>query len=167
MWLQFYSYRLNLSGDHTWRCQRVMWFHRWIPIIISHKSVMSGGHRPCRRGDFKILICYVITWSESHLTLWASFSHHKSPTAWWPHVLRKRRYFVFHLSSDLMWPCCQRVMWHYRWVLLIMSYYRAMFGGHRCCAIDDNSFLDCHATSRDYIVREIMGEFPSSSVTTL
>ena len=48
-----------------------------------------------------------------------------------------------------------------------MSYYRAMFGGHRCCAIEDNSFLDRNTTSRDYIVREIIVEFPSSSVTTL
>ena len=51
-------------------------------------------------------------------SLWVSFPHHKWPLCqvWWPLELQKRRYFVFNLSGDLMWPCGQRVMWHYGWV---------------------------------------------------
>ena len=112
------------------------------------------------------------TWSQGHVTLWVSFPHHKLPLCqvWWPSALQNRRYFVFNLSRDLMWPSCHRVMWHYGWVPLIISLHPAKFGGHRRYGKEKILFFVCHVTSRDFVVREpydTMGEFISSLVTTL
>ena len=99
---------------------------------------------------------YVIKWSEDHLTLWVIFPHHKLPfcQVWWPSTLRKRRYFVFNLSRDLMWPRGHRIMWHCEWVPLIISLHPDKFGGHRYCARKEILFFVCHMTSRDFVVRE-------------
>ena len=88
---------------------------------------MLGGQKPCGRGDIKLWISHVITWLEGHLTLQVSFSYHKSPPCqvWLPWVLQKRRYFVFILSRNLMWPHDQRVTWHYWWNLFIISHHPA------------------------------------------
>ena len=88
---------------------------------------MVGGQKPCGRGDIKLWISHVITWLEGHLTLQVSFSYHKSPPCqvWLPWVLQKRRYFVFILSRNLMWPRGQWVMWHYGWILIIISHHPA------------------------------------------
>ena len=115
---------------------------------------------------------YAITWSENHLTLWVSFPHHKLPLCqiWWSSALRKRRYFIFNLSRDLMWPRGHRVLWHYGSVLLIISLHPAKFGGHKRCAGEEILLFVCHVTSRDFVVREAcdtIGEFPSSLMTTL
>ena len=97
---------------------------------------------------------------------------HKWPSCqvWWPLALQRRRYFVFNMSHDLMWPRGQRIMWHYGWVSLITSLHPAKFGGHKRCAREEISFFVCHVTSRDFIIRDscdIMGEFLSLLVTTL
>ena len=45
-----------------------------------------------------------------------------------------------------------------------------MFGGYKRCAREDISFLACQVISLVYAVkesREIIGEFPSSQMTTL
>ena len=115
---------------------------------------------------------HAITWSENHLTLWVRFPHHKLPLSqiWWPSALRKRRYFIFNLSRDLMWPRGHRVLWHYGSVLLIISLHPAKFGGHKRCAGEEVLLFVCHVTSRDFVVREAcdtIGEFPSSLMTTL
>ena len=134
---------------------------------------MFGGHRPCRRGEIKFSIFHVT--SRDHVirgSLWLSFSHHKWPPCqvWWPLALQRRRYFVFNMSHDLMWPRGQRIMWHYGWVSLIISLHPAKFGGHNCCAREEISFFVCHVTSRNFIIRDscdIMGEFLSLLVTSL
>ena len=70
---------------------------------------------------------HMIRWSEDHLTLRVSFSYHKSPPCqvWWPWVLKKRRYFVFVLFCNLIWPRGQRIMWHYCRVIFIISHHPA------------------------------------------
>ena len=107
---------------------------------------------------------HVITWSESHLTLWMSFPHHKSPLCqiWWQSVLQKMRYFVFNLSGDLLWPRGQRVP-------VIVSIHPVKFGGHRHCAREKILLFVCHVTTHDFVIRESydMGEFSSSFMTTL
>ena len=134
---------------------------------------MFGGHRPCRRGEIKFSISHVT--SGDHVirgSLWVSFSHHNWPLCqvWWPLAFQRRRYFVFNLSRNLMWPRGQRVMWHYGWICPIIRLHPAKFGGHRRCAREEISFFVCHVTSRDFVVREscdIIVEFPSSLMTTL
>ena len=113
-----------------------------------------------------------ITWSEDHLTLWVSFPHHKLPLCqvWCPSALSKKWYFIFNLSSDIMWPLGYRAMWHYGWVPLIISLHLAKFGGYKRCASEEILFFICNVTSRDFVVREscdTMGKFSSSLVTTL
>ena len=95
-----------------------------------------------------------ITWSENHLTLCLSFPHHKLPLCqiWWPPDLQKRRYFVFNLSRDLIWPRDHRVMCHYGWVSLIISLHPAKFGGNRLCAREEIFFFVCHMTSRQRVM---------------
>ena len=114
----------------------------------------------------------MITWLDDHLALWVSFPHHNLPLCqvWWPSVLRKRRYFVFNLSRDIMWPRSHRFMWHYGWVPLIISLHPANFGGHRRSAREEILFIICNMTLRDLVVREscdTMGKFPLSLVATL
>ena len=70
---------------------------------------------------------HMITWWEGHLTLRLTFFNHKSPTCqvWWTWVLHKRKYFVFILSCNLMWPRGQKVVWRYGRVLIIISHHPA------------------------------------------
>ena len=68
-----------------------------------------------------------------------------------------------------MWPRSHRDMWH-GCASLIISLHPAKFDGHRYCAREQILFFVCHATSRDFVVREscdIMDEFSSSLVTNL
>ena len=54
--------------------------------------------------------------------------------------------------------------------IYILSLHPAECGGPSHCAREEISFFVCHVTSRDFVVREscdLMGEFPSSLVTTL
>ena len=72
---------------------------------------MCGGHRPCGRGEVKFSIFHITSRDlVIRGSLWVSFPHRKWPLyqAWWPLVLQRRRYFVFNLSRDFMWPRGQR-----------------------------------------------------------
>ena len=101
-----------------------------------------------------------------------SFPYHKWPVyqVWQLLALQRRRYFIFNLSSDLMWPRDHRVIWLYGWIPLIISLHPAKFGGHRRCPREEILLFVSHVTSRDFVVREscgIMDEFPSSLVTIM
>ena len=76
-------------------------------------------------------------------------------------------FLVCHVTSHDFFI---RVTWHYGWVSLIICDYSAKFGDHRLCGRGDIKLSFCHVTSHDYVVRgscDIMGELPSSWVTTL
>ena len=74
--------------------------------IMGEFPVKFGGHRIFGIEDIKFLICHVTTWSEGRVTSWVSCPHHKPLHCHvlWSYASQKRRYFVFHWSSDLTSP---------------------------------------------------------------
>ena len=68
-------------------------------------------------------------------------------------VFWRKKYSVFSLSHDLMWPGGQRNMWLHGHIHLTISHQPAMFGGHRPCERGNVMFSICHVTSRDNVIR--------------
>ena len=82
--------------------------------------------------------------------------------------LAEEEIFVFNLSSDLMWPRGQRVIWHYEWISPCYNYPSCqVWWLQDLCKRRNFVFrLSCDLTW----LREscnIMGEFPLSLLTTL
>ena len=67
-----------------------------------------------------------------YVALWMGASHTKS---------------LLSLSRDFTQSRDQRIVWHYGWVFLIISYHSVKFSGHQPCVRGDILFLICHVTS--------------------
>ena len=144
-------------------CQRIMWLHRSLPY---HKSPTCSCLVVIDLAEGEILSFQFITWP--HVTTWSKGSlHHKSPSCQvsWSQALCKRKNFVFRLSRVLTWLGCQRVMWSYGWVSLVIRDYLAKLSDQRPFGRGDIKLSIIHVTSRYHVVIgscDIMGEFSSS-----
>ena len=110
-------------------------------------------YRPCRRGPER----RDNLWSrdQSHTTLWWALPHHTSEPFknLWPYVFWRKKYFIFSLSIELIWPGDQGNMWLHGWIYLVISHQLAMFYGHRPCQRGYVTLFVCHVTTYHYVVR--------------
>ena len=183
-WSEWCDFFMGFASPYVSTLQNfvVIWFHGCVYLTISHQLANFHGHRPWQRGYVTLIIN---TWphntslSVHHVTLMWSHdqrkimsTHFKSPSwqVWWLQASCKRRYFVFSLSSDLMWLRGERDTWHYGGVSLVISEYHANFDGHRPFGRGEIKLSICHVTSHNRGTRrscDIMSEITLSQVAPL
>ena len=108
---------IDLLEEEIPSFQFVTWLHvtTWsedhVTSWVSYPHHKSGGHRLCRIGNIKLLICHMIS--------------RDYPTKFCGNRLCRRGDIVLYWSCDLTCPHGQWVMWYYGWLPLILSQHRA------------------------------------------
>ena len=132
----------NLSYDLTCpRDKRIMLLYAWFSFIKSHHPAKFGSQRPCRRGAILFFICqvtscdHIIGGSCDIIGEFSSLLVTILPILVVAGI--KKQIFLFSLSRDLTWLHGHRVIWHYRWISLIINDRPAKFVDHRLCGRRD------------------------------
>ena len=95
------------------------------------------------------------TWSKWNMTWQVVVPQPKSPLSqiWYLQFLWKWRYNVSILSRNTTWPNDQRKIWHGKWNPLNLSLHHTKNDAYRSCEGGDITFLFCHMTSRDHMIK--------------
>ena len=162
---------IGLAEKEILRFKFFMWPHKTakskshvtpyvVSVAICHHPSNSGGIGLVEE-NIKFLIWHVTSYDHVirvvrlHCELRPAMS--ASCKAWWPYVFWRKKYFVFCLSRDLMWPGGQRNTWLHGCIHLTISHQLPKFHGYRPYQRGYVTLLVCHVTTHHYAVRGSCG----------